>query len=87
MKRIYNFLALAIVAMLTLSLTSCEDERIADALDGIWEGQVSTNSDYTKYQYVDMESSRVLTDMPGARAWSTTTTGGAATLTAGSATR
>ena len=60
MKRIYNFLALAIVAMLTLSLTSCEDERIADALDGIWEGQVSTNyswrwSDYTKYQYVDME--------------------------------
>ncbi|MBR1840368.1 MAG: hypothetical protein IJ782_07290 [Prevotella sp.] len=61
MKKFYNFMALALVAMLTLTLTSCNDDGyIADTLDGIWEGEVSQNyswrwTNYSRYQYVDME--------------------------------
>lgn len=60
MKKFYNFMAVALVAMLTLTLTSCNDDDIAKTLDGIWEGEVSQNyswrwSNYNNYQYVDIE--------------------------------
>lgn len=62
MKKIYNFMAVALVAMLSLTLTSCnDDDYIADTLDGIWEGEVGSNyswrwgSNYSNYQYVDIE--------------------------------
>ena len=59
MKKIYNYLFVGIVAMLSMTLTSCNDDNIARDLDGIWEGRVSQNwswrwSDYTTYQYVDI---------------------------------
>ena len=59
MKKIYNYLFVGIVAMLSMTLSSCNDDNIARDLDGIWEGEVSQNwswrwSDYTTYQYVDI---------------------------------
>ena len=60
MKKLYSFIMLRIVAVLSLSLTSCKDDDIAKTLDGVWEGEVSQNyswrwSNYTRYQYVEME--------------------------------
>ena len=61
MKKVYNYLFIGIVAMLSMTLSSCgEDEDVARRLDGIWEGEVRQNwawrwSDYSTYQYVDME--------------------------------
>ncbi len=60
MKKIYNYLFVGIVTMLSMTLSSCNDDNIARDLDGIWEGKVSQNwswrwSDYTTYQYVDIE--------------------------------
>ena len=60
MKKIYNYLFVGIVAMLCMTLSSCNDDNIAGTLDGVWEGKVSQNyswrwTDYTRYQYVDME--------------------------------
>lgn len=61
MKKIYNYLFVGIVAMLSMTLSSCNDDNnIADTLNGIWEGEVSQSwswrwDDYTVYQYVEME--------------------------------
>ena len=60
MKKIYNYLFVGIVAMLSMTLSSCNDDNIAKTLDGVWEGKVSQNyswrwSNYTRYQYVEME--------------------------------
>ena len=39
MKKFYTTLMMAMMAMLTLSLTSCEtDEEIANTLEGTWRG-------------------------------------------------
>lgn len=59
MKKIYNILALALMAALSLTFTSCEDEYIASGLEGTWEGythmQVKYNGRYynSTYSYVD----------------------------------
>ena len=60
MKKIYNYLFIGIVAMLSMTLSSCDDDDIAGTLDGVWEGEVSQNfswrwSNYSNYQYVDIE--------------------------------
>ena len=63
MKKIYNYLFVGIVAMLSMTLSSCNDDNIAGTLDGVWEGTVIDNwddwswrwKDYTRYQYVDIE--------------------------------
>lgn len=61
MKKIYNYLFVGIVAVLSMTLSSCNtDEDVARRLDGIWEGEVRQNwawrwSDYSRYQYVDIE--------------------------------
>ena len=42
MKKLYTTLMMAMMAMLTLSLTSCEtDEQIAYTLEGTWTGDMS----------------------------------------------
>lgn len=48
-----------VAAVMTLTVTSCEDDEIARTLDGIWEGEVATEyftyRNYTAdYQYVDI---------------------------------
>ena len=54
MKKI---LMLFVMAATMLSLTSCDDDKIAQTLDGVWEGQVST-ARWNSYQYVDIQFSR-----------------------------
>lgn len=57
MKKFYNFMAVALVAMLTLTLTSCNDDAIARELDGVWAGSVTTGSSWRNhsFQYVEIE--------------------------------
>lgn len=49
------------MTMAIFSFSSCDDDKIAQTLDGIWEGEVSqTYCNYrwgstTEFQYVDME--------------------------------
>lgn len=55
MKKI---LMLFVMAATMLSLTSCDDDKIARSLDGIWEGEVSTayfNYRGNSSQYVDIQ--------------------------------
>lgn len=60
-QKILNIATLLLVMFTALSFQSCEDDDIAQQLDGIWEGQVAqTYFDYrwgeqTDYQYVDIE--------------------------------
>lgn len=50
-----------IVAMMAVTLNSCEDDEIAQTLDGIWEGEVATEyfnyrwGVQAQYQDVDIE--------------------------------
>ncbi|MBO5614795.1 MAG: hypothetical protein J5932_01560 [Prevotella sp.] len=56
MKKILTFIIVAVTAM---TFVSCDDDKIARSLDGIWEGQVS--SDYfnyrlgNSYQWIDIQ--------------------------------
>ena len=68
MKKIYNYLFVGIVAMLSMTLSSCNDDNIARDLDGVWEGKVHRTwswrwTDYTIYQYVDIEFLKIHTGM------------------------
>ena len=55
MKKLYTTLMMAMMAMLTLSLTSCEtDEQIAYTLEGTWTGDMSIE-DWDGYSYVSSE--------------------------------
>ena len=51
MKKFLTFLFLAVTAM---TFVSCDDDKIAATLDGVWEGQVSLGR-WNSYQYVDIE--------------------------------
>lgn len=50
-----------LIVLFALTLHSCEDDEIAQQLDGIWEGQVASTyfshrfGEQTEYQYVDIE--------------------------------
>jgi hypothetical protein len=47
MKKLYTTLMMAMMAMMTLSLTSCEiDEEIAYDLEGTWKGNMHIIDDY-----------------------------------------
>ena len=51
MKKFLTFLFLAVTAM---TFVSCDDDKIAATLDGVWEGKVSLGR-WNSYQYVDIE--------------------------------
>ena len=56
MKKLYTTLMMAMMAMMTLSLTSCEtDEEIANTLEGTWRGDMMTIVDYKGVSYVESE--------------------------------
>ena len=38
MKKLYTMMMMAVMGLMTISLTSCEDERIANTLEGTWKG-------------------------------------------------
>jgi hypothetical protein len=48
MKKIYNILMIAAMA---LTFTSCEDEFIADTLEGTWSGEMYVSSYYNGHDY------------------------------------
>jgi hypothetical protein len=54
MKKFLTFLFLAVTAM---TFVSCDDDKIANSLEGVWEGEVSVGR-WNSYQYVDIEFSR-----------------------------
>ena len=54
MKKFLTFLFLAVTAM---TFVSCDDDKIAATLDGVWEGKVSLGR-WNSYQCVDIEFSR-----------------------------
>lgn len=55
MKKLYTTLMMAMMAMMTLSFTSCEtDEEIAYTLEGTWTGDMSIE-DWKGYSYVSSE--------------------------------
>ncbi len=52
MKRLFTLLSTALVAVMTLSLTSCdEDQLIGLRLDGTWEGDVYMYYEYGGHTY------------------------------------
>lgn len=59
MKKLYNLFTLAMVALMSLTFTSCEDEYIASSLEGTWEGYTNMQAVYdgryynSTYSYVD----------------------------------
>lgn len=60
-ERIRNIATYVMVALMALTFNSCEDDEIAQTLDGIWEGEVATeyfsyrHGVQTEYQAVDIE--------------------------------
>lgn len=59
MKKLYNLFTLAMVALMSLTFISCEDEYIASSLEGTWEGYTNMQAAYdgryynSTYSYVD----------------------------------
>lgn len=59
MRKLYSFIILAMTAIMSLTLTSCEDEYIASGLEGTWEGYTHMQAEYheryynSTYSYVD----------------------------------
>lgn len=62
MKRLYNFLMIAMVAMMGMTFSSCQDQNIAMDLEGTWEGYTHMQSYYSgryynsTYSYVDFST-------------------------------
>lgn len=54
MKKI---LTLFIIAVTAMTFVSCDDDKIAATLEGVWEGEVSVGR-WNSYQFVDIEFSR-----------------------------
>ena len=63
MKKIYTLLALALMGLTPLALTSCvfndDDDYVANSLQGIWRGQIQSEYYYGRYghdvQYTDTQ--------------------------------
>ncbi len=59
MRKLYSLLAFTLTALMSLTLTSCEDEYIASGLEGTWEGYTHMQAGYngryynSTYSYVD----------------------------------
>lgn len=60
-QKLLHITTLLLIIFAGLSLQSCEDDDIAQTLDGIWEGEVAQTyfsyrwGEQTNYQYVDIE--------------------------------
>ena len=46
MKKLTSLLTMLLLAVTSVSLTSCEDEMIADTLEGTWEGNKYIDANY-----------------------------------------
>ena len=63
MKKMYTLLALALMGLMPLALTSCvfddDDDYVANNLQGIWRGQIQSEYYYGRYgrdvQYTDTQ--------------------------------
>ena len=63
MKKIYTLLALALMGLTPLALTSCvfndDDDYVSNSLQGIWRGQIQSEYYYGRYghdvQYTDTQ--------------------------------
>ncbi len=51
MKKLTSLLTMLLLAVTSVSLTSCEDEMIADTLEGTWEGNMYISSYYDNRYY------------------------------------
>lgn len=60
-EKIQKLASCILIVILALTFHSCEDDEIAQQLDGIWEGEVASTyfshrfGERTEYQYVDIE--------------------------------
>lgn len=51
MKKLYTLMMMAMMGMMAVSLTSCEDEYIADTLEGTWKGNMYITSEWNGRYY------------------------------------
>ena len=51
MKKLYTMMMLAMMGLMTVSLTSCEDEEIARTLEGTWKGNMYISSEWDGRYY------------------------------------
>ena len=51
MKKLYTMMMLAMMGLMTVSLTSCEDEEIARTLEGTWQGNMYISCRYGGREY------------------------------------
>ena len=51
MKKLYTMMMMAMMGLMTVSLTSCEDEYIADTLEGTWKGNMFISSEWDGRYY------------------------------------
>ena len=51
MKKLYSMMMMAMMGVMTLSLTSCEDEEIAYTLEGTWKGNMYISSEWNGRYY------------------------------------
>ena len=51
MKKLYTLMMMAMMGMMVVSLTSCEDEQIAYTLEGTWKGNMYISSEWDGRYY------------------------------------
>ena len=51
MKKIYALLPMIFAVLMSATFTSCEDEEIADTLEGTWQGNMRIKSSYSGRTY------------------------------------
>lgn len=65
MKKLTSFLAIAMMALMSLTFTSCEDAEIADTLYGTWKGYMNIGLTW-KNSYYASTTSEITFDTNGA---------------------
>ena len=51
MKKMFTMLMMAMMALMALTFTSCEDEYIANTLEGTWKGNMYISSNWNGRTY------------------------------------
>lgn len=51
MKKIYALLPMIFAVLMSAAFTSCEDDEIADTLEGTWQGNMRIKSNYRGHTY------------------------------------
>ena len=51
MKKLYTLMMMAMMGLMAVSLTSCEDEQIAYTLEGTWKGNMYISSEWNGRYY------------------------------------